>query len=126
MKFINKYHEVFYKDCLRLTRKNDSYRRALFYTLGIHEDTRKHINELYDFENECIILEALEKGWVTAGTYRACLLAFNLYNGYTDYEPAESTPYNLFCDSNASYYFEAIKIRYPEYIKEKQCDYERY
>ena len=56
-------------------------------------------------------------------------LAFNLYNGGTpsiyDYEHLEEqldecdeyTAVNLFCCLYAPYFWEAIKIRYPDYVE---------
>lgn len=126
MIFLNKKHEDFYYNCLVETKKIDGYYKALFYLLGIHEETRKRIKEIYDFKKEHIHIDVLEKPWQTASTYRACLLAFNLFNGYVDNMAIESTPHGLFCDPNAEYYFEAIKLRYPQYMSQRVYDYERY
>ena len=67
---------------------------------------------------------ALEKGWQTGGTARIVRMAFNLWNGwcYESEEEAQDgrmseafTPDNLFCCEFAPYFYEAVKLRYPEY-----------
>ena len=67
---------------------------------------------------------ALEEGWQTGGTARIVRMAFNLWNGwcYESEEEAQDgrmseafTPDNLFCCEFAPYFYEAVKLRYPEY-----------
>ncbi len=41
-------HEGFYYQMLNERKNSDSYHRALFYTLGISQETRKHIRDLFD------------------------------------------------------------------------------
>ena len=60
-----------------------------------------------------------QEGWQTGGTRRLTHLAFNLWNGYV--EPGEermSTPYEMFDCGYAPYFYEAIKLWYPEYCRE--------
>jgi hypothetical protein len=45
---------------------------------------------------------------------RVTRLAFNLFNDY-DGEAGEFTPSNILCDGLMAYFFEAVKLRYPEY-----------
>ena len=73
-------HEQFYTEQLAKCRYNDCYHRALIYTLGITEDIRKHINQVFDFANDMINLNAKRQGWVTGTDARVLKLAFNLYN----------------------------------------------
>jgi hypothetical protein len=112
-------HRTFYEECLRRA-PNDSYHRALFYTLGLTPETRKHINQLYDFRERCIEFEGLNKAWQTGTTLKVCRLAFNLFNGYNGTDESEAgrfTPYYLFCCTLAEYMLEAIRIRYSEYTR---------
>ena len=78
MLFESKEHHQFYLKCMEQSTKNDTYHRALFYTLGINPDTRRNIHEIYDFKTNLIHLNVLRKGWQTSGSYQVCLLAFNL------------------------------------------------
>ncbi len=111
---------------------SDPERTALAYLLSLNEDCRSHISDLYDFEERIILVEGLDKAWQTHTSLKTTRLAFNLYNGYCyDNEtykgsdgqerdlPSEYySPVNLFACSYAPYYWQAIKIRYPEYTEE--------
>ncbi len=107
-------HELFYNEMLAKCAYEDCYHRALMYTLGINEDTRRHINEIYDFGTRCIKLNSLKACWVTSSDLRAMRLAFNLF---TDYVP-ESTHKEryavgeVFSYGDAEYFFQAVKLRY--------------
>ena len=126
MLFESKEHREFYIECLEQSTKYDTYHIALFYTLGINPDTRRNIHEIYDFKANRINLNALRKGWQTSGSYQVCLLAFNLFNGYTPKTQASrSTPYELFNSMEAPYFMQAIKIKFPERFHEKQKGMER-
>ena len=116
--FASDQHRAFYDRCMTRVR-NDCYHRALFYLIGVSGDTRKMVDRLFDFNEDCIRPEALHSGWQTDGTYRLCLCAFNLWNGYTDADHGRNaTPENLFCCGFAPYMLEGIKLRYPEYCRE--------
>lgn len=107
-------HELFYNEMLSKCAYEACYHRALIYTLGINEDTRSHINEIYDFSTRCIKLNSLKAGWVTSSDLRVLRLAFNLF---TDCVP-ESTHKEryavgeVFNYGDAEYFFQAIKLRY--------------
>ena len=51
MKFINHEHQKFYQETMINVGIDDTYHKALFYTLGIDQDCRSHIHDLYDFQN---------------------------------------------------------------------------
>ncbi|QGZ99267.1 DUF6075 family protein [Dehalobacter restrictus] len=118
IRFVGKEHEAFYYNMLDATGNTDVYHRAFFYTMGISKETRDHIRSLFDFEENCIKTQNLTAAWQTGGTIRLCRLAFNLWNGWTE-EGKErySTPYELFDCRFAPYFFEAIRLRYPEYCR---------
>lgn len=118
-KFASKEHENFYYAMLEKCRNTDSYHRAFFYCMGISDDIRKHIHALFDFKMDCIELDGLNNGFQTGGTKRLTRLAFNLWNGFTE-EGNEclSSPSELFDCGYAPYFFEAIRLRYPEYCRE--------
>jgi len=74
----------------------------------------------------------LHEGWQTSGSQRVVRMAFNLYCNGTpsvyDYEDAEEqltecklySVEDLFCCGYAPYFWQAIQIRYPEYVKDNR------
>jgi len=118
IRFANKEHEAFYFEMLAATRNNDVFHNAFFYTMGISAETRSHIRALFDFKEGIIKPEGLSAAWQTGSTHRLCRLAFNLWNGWTEEgNENRSTPYWLFDCGFAPYFFEAIRLRYPEYCR---------
>lgn len=125
--FKNKEHEKFYMEYLPKCRYQDVYHKALVYCLGIDRDIRENANRIYDFKTGYVKTECLQEGWQTSGSENIVRMAFNLYcNGtpsVNDYDDAEEqvkecrcyTVEDLFCCGYARYFWEAIKIRYPEY-----------
>jgi len=118
MKFLDDEHRLFYEAAVQKAGAyDDSYRQALFYVLGMLPDTRRHIDDIYDFREKCIKPGALKRGWQTSGNIRVTRMAFNLYNGFEGKvgnrkidDPAKYTPYWLFDTHNADYFLEAIRI----------------
>ena len=43
LRFKDSQHEKFFLDCMAHSKRDDSYHRAIFYTLGINPDTRANI-----------------------------------------------------------------------------------
>ena len=123
-RFIHPGHKKFYYFMLkRCARWDDVYYRALFYTLGLCRETQEHVEDIFDFEERSIKPEALYAGWQTGQSLRLTLIAFNLWNGWTlTGKEHLSTPYELFDCSFAPYFWEAIRLRYPEYCCRKRQD----
>lgn len=125
MIFKDRLHEEFYKTNVSKTNSgSDPYRKALFYTLGLTAETRDHIVALYDYKEKCIDFDGLCKGWQTGTSKKVTRLAFNLYNGCAydsdeDFQNGKLSQYyvvdEIFCCGLAPYFYEAIKLRYPEY-----------
>lgn len=118
IKFAGHEHESFYYEMLEKAGQSDVYHKAFFYTVGISPDARHNIGSLFNFGERCIETDALRASWQTGGTVRLCRLAFNLWNGWA--EPGRenlSSPYELFDCGFAPYFFEAIRLRYPEYCR---------
>lgn len=120
MKFRTKEHENEYYSLLKrmgTAAYKDVYRQALAYLLTLDIECCKHIEQLYNFEERCIDPTALEKGWQTGTSERTTRLAFNLFTGHTDWRPDDEASLcsaaNIFCSEYAPYYWEAIKLRYP-------------
>lgn len=125
--FKDEKHKDFYQTYMKKCRRQDVYHKALIYCLGISEDTRVNIDRIYDLRTGYVKTECLQEGWQTSGSVRIVRMAFNLYCNGTpsvyDYESEEGklqeyagyTPEELFCCGYARYFWEALKIRYPEY-----------
>lgn len=126
--FVNEAHEKFYYEKLKEVCYMDVYHKALCYCLGISDDTRRNINRIYDFKMGCIKPECLYEGWQTSGSARIIRIAFNLYcNDMPSVDDEKQTAEeqvkecqrytveNLFCCDYAPYFWQAIRIRYPEY-----------
>ena len=77
--FKNGSHRKFYEKWLPKCRHQDVYHKALIYCLGLNEDTRNHITEIYNFESGYVQTECLQEGWITSGAVKVIRMAFNLY-----------------------------------------------
>ena len=128
IRFESKEHENFFYSMLKRTGNTDSYQQAFFYCVGISDTTRRNVERIFDFKQGHIRPEGLHEGWQTSGSLRIVRLAFNLYCDGTpsvyDYEGDSERQVNecreysvsdLFCCVYARYFWEAVKIRYPEY-----------
>lgn len=124
--FRNQEHEMFYRSCLQKCRQQDAYHKALVYCLGISGDTRRNIGRIFDFEKGSVKPKCLEEGWITSGSARVVRMAFNLFCNGTpsayalegDEKVKECQRYtveDLFCCEYAVYFWEAVRVRYPEY-----------
>lgn len=112
--FKSREHEDFYKEQLTKVKTNDRYHRALIYTLGIAEDTRNHINEIFDIKKDIVLLDSVTSGWVTGTTVRLLRLAINLYTDDTGEEESEHyTVSQIFgYESITEYMLQAIALRF--------------
>lgn len=116
----DKEHEEFYYWALERAHMKDAYHKAFFYALGCCPDARDNIDTLYDFTLHQINPEVLDYGWITGGTRRLVLLAYNLFNGFVlKGNEKLSTPYELFDCDYAPYMLIAIQMRYPEYCQKR-------
>lgn len=121
IKFNSVEHRNFFMECMQESKSHDTYHQAIFYTLGINKDCRSNFNAIFDKETDRIKPDALYEAWQTSGSESVTRLAFNLWNGFVEEgHEKDSTPYDLFACEHAPYFFEAIKLRFPEYCKEYQ------
>lgn len=126
--FISEAHEKFYYEKLKEVRCQDVYHKALVYCLGICNDTRRNINSIYDFKRGLVKPKCLHEGWQTSGSMKVVRMAFNLYCNGTpsvdDYKKKDEqleecrkyTVEDIFCCAYAPYFWQAVQIRYPEYV----------
>ena len=77
--FIDNAHEKFFYEKLKEVRYQDSCHQALCYCLGINADTRRNVDNIYDFKAGCVKTECLREGWQTSGSLKVVRMAFNLY-----------------------------------------------
>lgn len=108
---------LFKNECLRKSKNNDSYYKALFYTPDIDDDIRHNIKGLFNFDKDVIKCIGLIKRWQRSRSYKVCLFEFNMWNGFV--KSKETTLYELFDCEYARYFQEVIKIKHPLYFKQK-------
>ena len=132
MKFIDEEHKQFvldkYKE-LKKYGKTDVYYKSIIYVLGICPMTRENFNKIFSIKEGIININSLEDAWQTGTSRKVTRMAFSLWNGcmYDSEENLEkkekSSYYNvseIFCCGYAPYFWEAIKIRYPEYTSQQK------
>ena len=70
LQFKNKDHEAAFNKFVKKSGidTSDKERLSLFYVLALNEDTRKHIQDLYDFQENWIRTTALNKAWQTGAS----------------------------------------------------------
>lgn len=124
--FYDREHWIAFTDCIAKMKQSDVYHISLAYLLTLDTACRKHINDCFDFDEDCIKREALNQPWQTGTSKKTTRLAFNLWNGccddgeeYVDDDgynvPLPSSKYavdEIFSSSLAEYYWQAVKLRF--------------
>ena len=130
MKFASKEHQKFWLekfDEMIQLRKTDVYYKSIIYALGMCETTRKNFDDIFNLKRGEINIDALQGKYQTGTSEKVTRLAFSLWNGcnYDREQDIEnknlSANYNvseIFSCDYAPYFYEAIKIRFPEYTRE--------
>lgn len=112
-------HKKFYNDKIEYVSDPDVYYCSLVYILGISDITREFFDQIFDIKKGLIKPECLDKAWQTGNTLRTVRLAFNLYTNRIPESDFQNAQYysasDIFCSSYAPYYWQGIKLRYPEY-----------
>ena len=125
MKFFDEKHKQAYETFIDLdkTRETDFERKSLLYLLALDENTRRNINDIYNFEEHWIKPEGMNKGWQCSGSVAITRLAFNLYNGSAPveegYNNSKFNPLDIFAPVDREmfeYLFEAILLRFGQII----------
>ena len=131
MKFIDKEHKEFWNKKLiemQALEKTDVYYKSIVYTLGICETTRNNFEKIFNLKLGEINIDVINDSFQTSESEKVTRLAFSLWNNckYDSEQDIEdgklSSNYNvgeIFCSSFAPYFYEAIKVRYPEFTREK-------
>lgn len=116
VQFKNTEHEKRYYTALAKMKSTDCYHRAVAYLFTLDKDYAKHIDDVFDFKEDGINPGGLHCGWQTGTSVRTTQLAFNLWSNFVENgEERRFTPNEIFTSVYANYYFEAIKLRFPEH-----------
>lgn len=123
IKFRDDRHKYDYISVLSRMKRRDSYHMAVAYLLTLDVVIRERIEEVFDFTEDLIELKSLHRGWQTGTSQKTTRLLMNLWNGtcseFPYAEEVEISPSyavdEIFCCGYAPYYWEAIKLRFPEY-----------
>lgn len=121
-------HLQTFTEVINRMKYSDVYHKSIAYLLALDTVTRKHINDIFDFKEDCIKPESLKKPWQTSTSRKTTRFAFNLWNGccsdgetYTDEDgytrdlPSRHFAVDdIFCCQYAPYYWQALRIRFPE------------
>ena len=127
MKFRNAQHKENYRNFLQQMKNQDCYHQAVAYLLALDEVIVNHTEDVFDFTGDSILFEeSLHHGWQTGTSRRTTRLLMNLWNGWCSDFDDEGEEYaspayavnEIFCCSYAPFYWEAIRLRYPEYCTE--------
>lgn len=110
MIFKDNLHENNFFVVLEKMKKQDAYHTSVAYLLTLDAVCFRHIESLFDFESDCIKINALDAEWHTSTSKQTVRLAFNLWSDYAD---DCTTPSKLFCGEYALYYWQAICLRFP-------------
>lgn len=119
IRFKDTRHEQSYKSFLNKMENQDCYHKCVAYLLGIDEICAKHINYIFDFQQDIILIDCLVCPWQTSTTLKICRLAFNLWNdcciggGSGELPSVDFTPSIIFNTSLAPYFWQAVMIRFP-------------
>lgn len=130
MNFRDKKHEELFNEICGKMRYIDTYHQSLAYLLALDSVCREHISEIYRIDEDGIEPNSISKAWQTDTSKRTTRLAFNLWNGtasdgetYIDKDGNEQllpscyfAPDEIFSCEYAPYYWQAIKLRYPQYV----------
>lgn len=130
MKFIDSEHKEFVTNKFKELEQNnklDVYYKSLIYVLGICPMTRKNFNDIFNIRKGMININCLGEAWQTGSSVKVTRMAFSLWNGcmFDSEDDCENgikssyyNPNEIFCCSYAAYFWEGIKIRYPEYSQD--------
>lgn len=119
MKFRNQEHKDRFYALLGQMTSQDDYHKSAAYLLTLDEVLYKHVGEIYDFKQRTIRSDLVKECWQTGTSRHTYRLLRNLWNGaYNDTNSlcSESSRYfcpdEIFNNSYAPFYWEAIKLRF--------------
>ena len=124
MQFRDTKHEEIFNELCEKMRYSDTYHQSLAYLIALDSVCREHISEIFNVDEDGIEPSCINRAWQTSTSRRTTRLAFNLWNGTTADITSDGEEYNsnlyavdeIFCCEYAPYYWQSIKLRYPEYV----------
>ncbi|MBO5143810.1 MAG: hypothetical protein J6C46_12625 [Clostridia bacterium] len=136
MKFIDNEHRNFWNEKYEIMQKygkTDVYYKSIVYILGVCLETRRYFERIFNLERGEINVDSLSEAWQTGSSEKVTRMAFSLWNecNYDSIEDFENgnvskkyNPGEIFSCGYAPYFYEGIKLRYPEYTREKVYELE--
>lgn len=115
IRFCNSEHEQRFQFVCNKMKSLDEYHLPVAYLIALDKIVYSHQNDVFDFVEDVIMLEGIYQAWQTGTTRNTTRLLYNLWNGHVDDNPCNSSVSEIFCCSYAPYYYEAVKLRYPDY-----------
>ena len=97
----------------------DARHQAVFYCLGIDQGIREHLSDVFDFLNDTLMPEAMSCEWMSDVGKRCIWMAACLFDDMPVGMHGNDEGYSLdiFCCEYGPYFWEAIKLRYPDYCR---------
>lgn len=113
--FYDTEHASIYSQISSKMKEWDCYHQTVAYLISLDKACRSHIEDLFDFEHDNMLPSGLYAEWQCEASRKTMRLALNLWYGYIDEETERNTtPVDIFDSDLAVFYFEAIKLRFPQ------------
>ncbi len=119
LKFMDKTHKKVFEEVCNKMPQSDCYHISFAYLVSLDVVLRDHIDDVFDFEEDCIKRDGLQKDWQTGTSRKTLRLAFNLWNSChydNEIEDGSCGFYSvdeIFCNQEYfEYYWVAINIRF--------------
>lgn len=119
LQFYNELHRQRAIKLYHRMHKLDVVHQAVAYLLALPK-VYPYIDEIFNFSEDCIKVDALFKPWQNDTTLKVCRLAFNLwgYSGEVDISGDSPQLYSVNEIFNCEYtteFLEVIRLRFPRY-----------
>lgn len=110
IKFQSQEHLDFYLENIEKCKKQDCYHKALIYLLGVDEELRPRLRDIFDFEDDCV-LSCGVTGAFTKQMVDLCMFACTLFSDGLKFERMPELS-DLLCGGYGVYVLEGLKLRY--------------
>lgn len=132
MKFKDNDHKQNYEVAVNIMKATDCRTQSVAYLLSLDNICFEHFYDIFDFAYKTMNTDSLYQPWQTSTSKRTTRLALNLWSGYCsdgetyiedDGFEGELTsrfyaPSEIFSCDYAPFYWEAIKLRFPQYVSD--------
>lgn len=110
IKFQSQEHLDFYLKNIEKCKKQDCYHKSLIYLLGVDEELRARLRNIFDFEDDCV-LSCGVTGAFTKQLVDLCMFACTLFSDGLKFERMPELS-DLLCGGYGTYVLEGLKLRY--------------